>query len=250
VADPLAAYWLLQAGGNDPDGSDETLKHTVAGPRTLGKKVLLAASIIDSVDLDEKKIRVTRSKEDIKSANQHDADRGIDDGYWNSTEAACPMPSIHLSPRESVPRSPETSGRALTAAFHATRARRRSSPNLRRAPPFVHASERCRLRESDARLGRCPRVCPAQALAAARGIAGRRPGGAATEQDRAVGRLVSASAAPRGRGAIPRGTATRGRTTARRPGGARARRRRARRRRASRRRAEPARRAGRPRRSR
>jgi hypothetical protein len=55
VANALAAYWLFQGWGNDPDGSDETLKRTVAGPWIFGRNVLLDAGIIDRVDVDQKR---------------------------------------------------------------------------------------------------------------------------------------------------------------------------------------------------
>jgi hypothetical protein len=47
----------------------------------MGKKVVLPAGTIDRVDLDEEKIYVSRTKDEIKSAPEYDEDRRDDPGY-------------------------------------------------------------------------------------------------------------------------------------------------------------------------
>jgi hypothetical protein len=51
------------------------------GPWIFGKKVLLPAGIIDAVDLDDTTVYVQRTKDEIKSAPQYDADRVTDAMY-------------------------------------------------------------------------------------------------------------------------------------------------------------------------
>jgi hypothetical protein len=51
------------------------------GPWIFGKKVLLPAGIIDAVDLDDTTVYVQRTKDEIKSAPQYDADRIADAAY-------------------------------------------------------------------------------------------------------------------------------------------------------------------------
>ena len=45
------------------------------GPWIFGNKVLLPGGVIDRVDLDEEKIYVNRTKEEIKNAPKYDPDR-------------------------------------------------------------------------------------------------------------------------------------------------------------------------------
>ena len=51
------------------------------GPWIFGKKVLLPAGVIDAIDLDETTAYVQRTKDEIKSAPQYDADRIADQAY-------------------------------------------------------------------------------------------------------------------------------------------------------------------------
>ncbi|HET7857349.1 MAG TPA: hypothetical protein VFL41_12910 [Gaiellaceae bacterium] len=51
------------------------------GPWIFGKTVVLPAGVIDHVDPQEKKVYVSRTKEEIKNAPEYDPDRGIDDTY-------------------------------------------------------------------------------------------------------------------------------------------------------------------------
>lgn len=51
------------------------------GPWILGKKVMLPAGIVKSVDLDEQKIYVDRTKHEIKNAPEFDDDRFLDEPY-------------------------------------------------------------------------------------------------------------------------------------------------------------------------
>jgi hypothetical protein len=50
------------------------------GPWIFGKKVVLPAGVIDRVDLDEKKVYVNRTKDEIKNAPEYDEDR-FDQAY-------------------------------------------------------------------------------------------------------------------------------------------------------------------------
>ena len=45
------------------------------GPWIFGKKVVLPAGVLDRVDLDEKKVFVNRTKDEIKNAPEFDEDR-------------------------------------------------------------------------------------------------------------------------------------------------------------------------------
>jgi hypothetical protein len=47
----------------------------------LGKKVLLPAGVIERVDLDEEKVYVNRTKDEIKNAPAYDDDRRADTSY-------------------------------------------------------------------------------------------------------------------------------------------------------------------------
>jgi PRC-barrel domain len=51
------------------------------GPWIFGKKVLLPAGTISDVDLDNNKVFVDRTKDEIKNAPQFDANRYRDAGY-------------------------------------------------------------------------------------------------------------------------------------------------------------------------
>jgi hypothetical protein len=51
------------------------------GPWIFGKKVMLPAGIVDRIDLDEQKVYVNRTKDEIKSAPEFDESRYRDEGY-------------------------------------------------------------------------------------------------------------------------------------------------------------------------
>lgn len=51
------------------------------GTWIFGKKVLLPAGVIDRVDLDEEKVYVNRTKEEIKNAPGYDESRKADEDY-------------------------------------------------------------------------------------------------------------------------------------------------------------------------
>ena len=53
------------------------------GPWIFGKKVMLPAGVIQSVDDEEEKIFVERSKDEIKNAPEFDEDRYRDESYRN-----------------------------------------------------------------------------------------------------------------------------------------------------------------------
>jgi hypothetical protein len=53
------------------------------GPWILGKKVMLPAGVIQSVDLDEEKVYVDRTKDEIKNSPEFDDDRFLDERYRN-----------------------------------------------------------------------------------------------------------------------------------------------------------------------
>ena len=57
------------------------------GAWILGKKVLLPAGVIERVDLDEEKVYVNRSKDEIKDAPEYDADRLHDETYRSEVSA-------------------------------------------------------------------------------------------------------------------------------------------------------------------
>jgi hypothetical protein len=54
------------------------------GPWIFGKKVLLPAGVVDRVDLDTETVFVSRSKDEIKSAPEYDADTLRDDEAYRS----------------------------------------------------------------------------------------------------------------------------------------------------------------------
>ena len=51
------------------------------GPWIFGKKVLLPAGVIDTVDVDDTTVFVQRTKDEIKNAPEYDPDRVRDDRY-------------------------------------------------------------------------------------------------------------------------------------------------------------------------
>ena len=51
------------------------------GPWIFGKKVMLPAGIVDRVDLDEQKVYVNRTKDEIKNAPEFDESRYRDEAY-------------------------------------------------------------------------------------------------------------------------------------------------------------------------
>ena len=51
------------------------------GPWILGKKVLLPAGVIDTVDRDDQKVFVNRTKDEIKDSPEFDEDRYRDTDY-------------------------------------------------------------------------------------------------------------------------------------------------------------------------
>jgi hypothetical protein len=51
------------------------------GPWIFGKKVMLPAGVIDRVDHDDETVYANRSKDEIKSAPEYDADRQNDETY-------------------------------------------------------------------------------------------------------------------------------------------------------------------------
>jgi hypothetical protein len=51
------------------------------GPWIFGKQVMIPAGIIDNVDLDEQKVYVNRTKDEIKNAPEFDDKNGADDDY-------------------------------------------------------------------------------------------------------------------------------------------------------------------------
>jgi hypothetical protein len=51
------------------------------GPWIFGKKVMLPAGVVESVDTDEQKVYVNRTKDDIKNAPEFDESRYRDEPY-------------------------------------------------------------------------------------------------------------------------------------------------------------------------
>lgn len=47
----------------------------------FGKKVLLPAGTIEAIDLEEERVRVDRTKDEIEGAPEWDAERGADEGF-------------------------------------------------------------------------------------------------------------------------------------------------------------------------
>jgi hypothetical protein len=50
----------------------------------FGKKRMLPASVVDRIDVDDRKVFVNRTKEQIKNAPDWDADRSVDEAYRSS----------------------------------------------------------------------------------------------------------------------------------------------------------------------
>jgi hypothetical protein len=48
------------------------------GPWIFGRKVLLPAGVIEEIDLDNERIVVSRTKDEIKDGPEYDPDRGFD----------------------------------------------------------------------------------------------------------------------------------------------------------------------------
>lgn len=51
------------------------------GPWIFGKKVLLPAGVIDRVDVDDERVHVHRTKDEIENAPEFDESRFSDEGY-------------------------------------------------------------------------------------------------------------------------------------------------------------------------
>ena len=60
-------------------GSDYVVVDT--GPWIFGRKVMLPAGVISSVDTSEERIRVDRTKEEIKNSPEYDEEAGRDVAY-------------------------------------------------------------------------------------------------------------------------------------------------------------------------
>lgn len=69
--------------GKVDEATDEGGSYLVVdtGSWILGKKVLLPAGVVNSVDFDTEKVAVDRTKDEIKNAPEYDSSRGIDDDY-------------------------------------------------------------------------------------------------------------------------------------------------------------------------
>jgi hypothetical protein len=57
------------------------------GPWIFGKKVMLPAGVVDNVDLDEQKIYVNRTEDEIKNAPEFDESLYRDDAYRSQLAA-------------------------------------------------------------------------------------------------------------------------------------------------------------------
>jgi hypothetical protein len=70
-------------GKVDESTADAGKSHIVVdtGPWIFGRKVILPAQTIERIDLDNQVVYVDRTKEEIKSAPEFDAERGIDPAY-------------------------------------------------------------------------------------------------------------------------------------------------------------------------
>jgi hypothetical protein len=70
-------------GHIDEANNDTGISYIVVdtGPWIFGKKVMLPAGVIDRVDLDDRRVYVNRSKEEIKNAPEFDENRYTDDAY-------------------------------------------------------------------------------------------------------------------------------------------------------------------------
>src|SRR5687768_15227921 len=63
----------------DESGTSSIVVDT--GTWVFGRKVLLPAGVIDRVDLDEEKVYVSRTKDEIKNAPEYDESRKADEDY-------------------------------------------------------------------------------------------------------------------------------------------------------------------------
>jgi hypothetical protein len=63
---------------DDPGGSSIVVD---TGTWIFGKKVLLPAGVVERVDLDEERVYVNRTKDEIENAPEYDESRGADAGY-------------------------------------------------------------------------------------------------------------------------------------------------------------------------
>ena len=70
--------------GKIDEASDDVSAHWIVvdtGPWIFGKKVLLPAGVIDSVDLEDATVFVQRTKDEIKNGPEYDPDRMTDTQY-------------------------------------------------------------------------------------------------------------------------------------------------------------------------
>jgi hypothetical protein len=70
--------------GNVDEATDEVGGSYIVvdtGPWIFGKKVMLPAGVIRSVDMDDKKVFVDRTKDEIKNAPEFDEDRYTSEEY-------------------------------------------------------------------------------------------------------------------------------------------------------------------------
>src|ERR671910_3146393 len=70
--------------GKIDDATDDTTGSTIVvdtGTWIFGNKVLLPAGVIDRVDLDEEKVYVNRTKDEIENAPEYDESRKADEAY-------------------------------------------------------------------------------------------------------------------------------------------------------------------------
>jgi hypothetical protein len=73
--------------GKIDEATDETGRgHLIVdtGPWIFGKKVMLPAGVVERVDMDAETVFVSRSKDEIKSAPEFDADAIADDEQYRS----------------------------------------------------------------------------------------------------------------------------------------------------------------------
>jgi hypothetical protein len=68
----------IDEASNDVSGSYIIVD---TGPWIFGKKVMLPAGMVESVDLDSETVYVNRSKDEIKGAPEYDAHRQNDEKY-------------------------------------------------------------------------------------------------------------------------------------------------------------------------
>jgi hypothetical protein len=81
----------VQAADGEIGSVDEATYDTGAsyvvvdtGPWIFGKKVMLPASVVDSVDVTNQKLIVNRTKDEIQNAPEFDPDRYKEDAYRNN----------------------------------------------------------------------------------------------------------------------------------------------------------------------